>query len=120
MSSITIDVAVADDNHFFKEGKDCAENENPMLSHQEEEVIKKRYGGILPKKKPLISKIGHWESKEQKSRKHRLKHSAQNCSPHRNSNCVPGDQLMLHHTNVNVIVIVIHFVNQLIMRMKTA
>ncbi|XP_065861363.1 uncharacterized protein [Euphorbia lathyris] len=56
MSSITIDVAVADDNHFFKEGKDCAENENPMLSHQEEEVIKKRYGGILPKKKPLISK----------------------------------------------------------------
>ncbi|WCJ21311.1 cAMP-regulated phosphoprotein 19-related protein [Euphorbia peplus] len=49
-------VAVVQTN-VLKEVKDCAEN--PMLSpqlHEEEEMIKKRYGGILPKKKPLISK----------------------------------------------------------------
>ncbi|KAK1379568.1 Endosulphine [Heracleum sosnowskyi] len=30
--------------------------ENPMPSQQEEAVIKKKYGGLLPKKNPLISK----------------------------------------------------------------
>ncbi|KAA8529403.1 hypothetical protein F0562_033798 [Nyssa sinensis] len=50
--------------------------ENPMPSpQQEEETIKKKYGGMLPKKPTLISKdhehvhflillIGHWESKD--------------------------------------------------------
>ncbi|XP_057481734.1 uncharacterized protein LOC130768666 [Actinidia eriantha] len=36
---------------------DVVHDENPMLSPQEEEeIIKKKYGGMLPKKPPLISK----------------------------------------------------------------
>ncbi|XP_057810822.1 uncharacterized protein LOC131025192 isoform X2 [Salvia miltiorrhiza] len=33
----------------------CVENQMPSL-HKEEEVIKKKYGGLLAKKPPLISK----------------------------------------------------------------
>ncbi|XP_058097382.1 uncharacterized protein LOC131242635 [Magnolia sinica] len=47
------------DGDFPVEGSDHPDksNENSMPSPQaEEEVIKKKYGGILPKKPPLISK----------------------------------------------------------------
>ncbi|XP_057948434.1 uncharacterized protein LOC131144077 [Malania oleifera] len=47
-----------DDKHIIEDPKHSAENdENPFPSpQQEEEAIKKKYGGILPKKTPLISK----------------------------------------------------------------
>ncbi|XP_023893621.2 uncharacterized protein LOC112005566 isoform X4 [Quercus suber] len=36
-----------------------------MPSSQEEEAaVKKKYGGIVPKKPPLISKIGLWERQQ--------------------------------------------------------
>ncbi|XVF67191.1 hypothetical protein PTKIN_Ptkin10aG0100500 [Pterospermum kingtungense] len=39
------------------DGNVSQESEKPMLSSQDEEaVIKKKYGGIMPKKPPLISK----------------------------------------------------------------
>ncbi|XP_052199850.1 uncharacterized protein LOC127806530 [Diospyros lotus] len=48
----------ADDDQSMDELKpSSAQAENPLPSpQQEEEIIKKKYGGILPKKKPLISK----------------------------------------------------------------
>lgn len=47
-----------DSDLHAEDSKHLDENEeNPMPStQQEEEVIKKKYGGILPKKPPLISK----------------------------------------------------------------
>ncbi|XP_010258302.1 PREDICTED: uncharacterized protein LOC104598097 isoform X2 [Nelumbo nucifera] len=47
------------DGDFSEEDPEHAEKnvENPMPSpQQEEEIIKKKYGGLLPKKPPLISK----------------------------------------------------------------
>ncbi|XP_061366344.1 uncharacterized protein LOC133309574 isoform X2 [Gastrolobium bilobum] len=41
----------------IKESDNDKNDESPMpSSHQEEEAIKKKYGGMLPKKPPLISK----------------------------------------------------------------
>ncbi|KAF8399497.1 hypothetical protein HHK36_015363 [Tetracentron sinense] len=43
--------------HGDKMSRTDTNEENPLPSpQQEEEVIKKKYGGILPKKPPLISK----------------------------------------------------------------
>ncbi|CAL0308097.1 unnamed protein product [Lupinus luteus] len=52
---------VASDNNFVDDVKDSDKDDkndgNPMpSSHQEEEAIKKKYGGLIPKKPPLISK----------------------------------------------------------------
>ncbi|KAE9615502.1 putative endosulphine [Lupinus albus] len=49
---------VASDNNSVDDVKDSDENDgNPMPSSQkEEEAIKKKYGGLIPKKPPLISK----------------------------------------------------------------
>ncbi|KAE9595631.1 putative endosulphine [Lupinus albus] len=51
---------VGSDNNSEDDKKDLNEHKNdgnPMpSSHQEEEVIKKKYGGLIPKKPPLISK----------------------------------------------------------------
>nr|XP_023893618.1 uncharacterized protein LOC112005566 isoform X3 [Quercus suber] len=59
------------------------ESEKSMPSSQEEEAaVKKKYGGIVPKKPPLISKIGLWESKVLRSPKDHLKPFGPNCSPH--------------------------------------
>ncbi|XP_061366342.1 uncharacterized protein LOC133309574 isoform X1 [Gastrolobium bilobum] len=42
----------------IKESDNDKNDESPMpSSHQEEEAIKKKYGGMLPKKPPLISKV---------------------------------------------------------------
>ncbi|KAG2702411.1 hypothetical protein I3760_06G088300 [Carya illinoinensis] len=38
------------------DGRVPEESEKPTLSSQEEELVKKKYGGIVPKKPPLISK----------------------------------------------------------------
>ncbi|XP_025887812.1 uncharacterized protein [Solanum lycopersicum] len=38
--------------------EDGAEKSNPS-TQQEEEVVKKKYGGMIPKKPPLISKVSH-------------------------------------------------------------
>ncbi|XP_042504324.1 uncharacterized protein LOC122081316 [Macadamia integrifolia] len=48
---VDVELSVDDPQHVDKN------EENPMPSHQqEEEIIKKKYGGMIPKKPPLISK----------------------------------------------------------------
>ncbi|OIW04773.1 hypothetical protein TanjilG_08656 [Lupinus angustifolius] len=98
---------VGSDKNSVDDKKDLNEHKNDgnsmPSSHQEEEVIKKKYGGLIPKKPPLISKdherayfdSADWAlGKEHKSLKDHSKHSAQSCSQH-NSMPVQGAQLML-------------------------
>ncbi|XP_019457099.1 PREDICTED: uncharacterized protein LOC109357546 [Lupinus angustifolius] len=51
---------VGSDKNSVDDKKDLNEHKNDgnsmPSSHQEEEVIKKKYGGLIPKKPPLISK----------------------------------------------------------------
>ncbi|XP_039019014.1 uncharacterized protein LOC120150403 isoform X1 [Hibiscus syriacus] len=96
-----------------KELKDEDENENEKnlmpSAREEEEAIKKKYGGFLPKKTTLISKnhdraffdSADWAlgkvkcSKEHKSLKDHLKHYAPNYSPPHTSKCAQ-DVLLMH------------------------
>ncbi|GMH26153.1 hypothetical protein Nepgr_027996 [Nepenthes gracilis] len=49
--------SVGDELHVQETGHSNKDDENLVLSvQQEDEIIKKKYGGILPKKPPLISK----------------------------------------------------------------
>ncbi|EEF39953.1 uncharacterized protein LOC8281829 isoform X2 [Ricinus communis] len=49
------DQVVVDDDHPMEDVNGTGENSMPT-PQQEEEVVRKKYGGMLPKKKPLISK----------------------------------------------------------------
>ncbi|KAJ9544095.1 hypothetical protein OSB04_023802 [Centaurea solstitialis] len=40
-------------------GSDQMDETSRVSTEKEEEVIKKKYGGIVPKKPPLISKVDH-------------------------------------------------------------
>ncbi|XP_017424116.1 uncharacterized protein LOC108333241 isoform X1 [Vigna angularis] len=71
------------------------ESANTMPSSQkQEEAVKKKYGGMLPKKPPLISKTGHLESKAVRSLRDHLRLFGLSYSRH-SSKHVTGNLLML-------------------------
>ncbi|XP_020525354.1 uncharacterized protein LOC18437973 isoform X3 [Amborella trichopoda] len=92
-----------DVNTIDKNGKGKEEECTNMPSSQaEEDVVKKKYGGIIPKKPPLISKdheraffdSADWALGKVRSQKVHWRPFGLNFSPPLTSKFVPGDHLM--------------------------
>ncbi|PIA62774.1 hypothetical protein AQUCO_00200648v1 [Aquilegia coerulea] len=102
--------------------------ENVMPSAQEEEaIIKKKYGGMLPRKPPLISKdheraffdSADWalgKEHQYRSPRDHLKHFGQNCSPHHIIKHDPGDQ----HTLLQTMKMMVEITTMTVQRVRAA